>query len=360
MPNPLDLSVLSDLENFSDLDNAPSQSKDDSPFRLLPWDKIEEDPDQPRTHMDEGALQELADSMKQKGQDGQPRGILQPISVRENPDKPGHYLINHGHRRHRAQGLAGLKALPVPAVLNNLSTQADQLLENIQREDLDAMDIGQSIDALVSKGWKVTDIARQLGKNKSWLARYRLLYQSDDALKTLYTSGLCRDVNALVELARAQDKHPADVSRFIQEALSGEATLSRSAVQGFLNSLKGASAPKPAPGTATPPESATNSDTALSDGDPQAPAPQSGDSDSNESVTQKPATSHSSPPDPARISNPTLWVSWTMEGERYTGKVMLARRPSSTGMLWVEEQDTGRAFELVAADVTLEGLTESK
>ena len=49
-----------------------------------------------------------------------------------------------------------------------------------------------------------------------------------------------------------------------------------------------------------------------------------------------------------------------MEGERYTGKVMLARRPSSTGMLWIEEQDTGRAFELVAADVTLEGLTESK
>jgi len=360
MPNPLDLSVLSDLENFSDLDNAPSQNQDDSPFRLLPWDKIEEDPDQPRTHMDETALQELADSMKQKGQDGQPRGILQPISVRENPDKPGHYLINHGHRRHRAQGLAGLKALPVPAVLNNLSTQADQLLENIQREDLDAMDIGQSIDALVSKGWKVTDIARQLGKNKSWLARYRLLYQSDDTLKTLYTSGLCRDVNALVELARAQDKHPADISRFIQEALSGEATLSRSAVQGFLNSLKGASAPKPTPGTATPPESATNSDIALSDGDPQAPDPQSGDSDSNESVTQKPATSHSSPPDPARISNPTLWVSWNMEGERYTGKVMLARRPSSTGMLWVEEQDAGRAFELVAADVTLEGLTESK
>ena len=68
MPNPLDLSVLSDLENFSDLDSAQSQSKDDSPFRLLPWDKIEEDPDQPRTHMDETALQELADSMKQKGQ----------------------------------------------------------------------------------------------------------------------------------------------------------------------------------------------------------------------------------------------------------------------------------------------------
>jgi len=360
MPNPLDLSVLSDLENFSDLDSAQSQSKDDSPFRLLPWDKIEEDPDQPRTHMDEDALQELADSMKQKGQDGQPRGILQPISVRENPDKPGHYLINHGHRRHRAQGLAGLKALPVPAVLNNLSTQADQLLENIQREDLDAMDIGQSIDALVSKGWKVTDIAKQLGKNKSWLARYRLLYQSDDTLKTLYTSGLCRDVNALVELVRAQDKHPTDVSRFIQQALSGEATLSRSTVKGFLNSLKGASEPKPASGSATPPESATNSDTALSDRDPQAPAPQSGDSDSSESVTQKPATSHSSPPDPARISNPTLWVSWNMEGERYTGKVMLARHPSSAGMLWIEEQDTGRAFELVAADVTLEGLTESK
>ena len=37
MPNPLDLSVLSDLENFSDLDNAQPQNKDDSPFRLLPW-----------------------------------------------------------------------------------------------------------------------------------------------------------------------------------------------------------------------------------------------------------------------------------------------------------------------------------
>lgn len=344
-----------------------SASNEDGPFRLLDWDKIEEDPNQPRTHMDEAALQELADSIKQTGNDGKPRGILQPISVRENQDKPGHYLINHGHRRHRAQGIAGLKKQPVPAIIDNDSTRTDQLLENIQREDLDAFDIANAIEALVENGWKAADIAAALGKNKVWISNFRGFAASNDNIRELYRRGLCKDINGLAELARAWKKDSETVDVLVKGWLKEGEQLTRKQIQQAL---------KPAP-----PAPPSNNDggipagegPSLGGGDLEPSNPggagtsnQQSDENGDQGEEEDPTPPPSNPQKPTaegdtdKISRPCLWVSWKLDGEDYKGRLLMNRRPSKTGMVWVEEKDSGRPFEVLATGVTLEELTESK
>ena len=346
-----------------------SASNEDGPFRLLDWDKIEEDPNQPRTHMDEAALQELADSIKQPGNDGKPRGILQPISVRENQDKPGHYLINHGHRRHRAQGIAGLKKQPVPAIIDNDSTRTDQLLENIQREDLDAFDIANSIESLVEEGWKLGDIAKALGKKNAWLSHYRAFAASPEEIKELYRQGVCSGISMLSELARAWKKDPDTVAGLVAGWLKVGEPLTRIQIQKALkpapagpSSNEGGESPE---GSDTDPVGA-GSETSMPGGEGTENQESEDDDDSkpggNDNPGQKPNKPQNTEDDTDtdKISRPCLWVSWKLEGEDYKGRLLMNRRPSKTGMVWVEEKDSGRPFEVVARGVTLEELTESK
>ncbi|MBR2486251.1 MAG: ParB/RepB/Spo0J family partition protein, partial [Paludibacteraceae bacterium] len=96
-------------------------------------DKIYPNPDQPRRTFDEEALQELAQSIKE-------HGVISPITLRKDADK--RYMIIAGERRFRASKMAGLSAIPA-----YIRTAKDEqvmewaLIENIQREDLDAIEI---------------------------------------------------------------------------------------------------------------------------------------------------------------------------------------------------------------------------
>ena len=121
----VDLSGLDDVMTGQAAEHA-------SNYQLIEIDRIHPDPQQPRREMDLVALDELAQSMSVLDESGKPRGVWQPISVRPDPDNAGHYLINYGHRRHRAAGIA--KLAMVPAIIQEDSTFTDQLLENIQRE----------------------------------------------------------------------------------------------------------------------------------------------------------------------------------------------------------------------------------
>ncbi len=104
-------------------------------------DRIEPDPDQPRNYFDEDALNDLATSIRAEG-------ILQPIAVRY--DEPRDiYVIIHGERRWRAAGIAGLES--IPAVVRDIPEDRrliQQLVENIVREDLNALDRAAALRAL--------------------------------------------------------------------------------------------------------------------------------------------------------------------------------------------------------------------
>ncbi|MEA1874372.1 MAG: ParB/RepB/Spo0J family partition protein [Bacteroidota bacterium] len=134
----------------------------------IPVDIIEANPFQPRAEFDDEALKELADSIRELG-------IIQPITVSIKEDK---FQLIAGERRLRAAKIAGLKKIPA-----YVRTADDQgllemaLVENIQRENLDAMEIGISYQRLMDE-CKLTQetLSERVGKKRSTVANYlRLL-----------------------------------------------------------------------------------------------------------------------------------------------------------------------------------------
>lgn len=137
-------------------------------------DSIEANPGQPRTEFDEEALQELAQSIKTFG-------LIQPITVR--PIENGKYQLISGERRLRASKMAGLSEIPafVRTVDEQLSIQM-ALVENIQREDLNAIEIAVSYRRLLDEcNFSQDDLSEKVGKNKTTIINYlRLLKLSPE------------------------------------------------------------------------------------------------------------------------------------------------------------------------------------
>lgn len=129
---------------------------------------IEANPNQPRRQFDQNTLQELATSLESQG-------LIQPITVRRKG--PGFEIIS-GERRWRAAKLAGLKTVPVYIRdVNDTQILEMALIENIQREDLNAIEIGVSYQRLIEE-CKITqdELALRVGKDRSTISNYlRLL-----------------------------------------------------------------------------------------------------------------------------------------------------------------------------------------
>ncbi|MCQ2272227.1 MAG: ParB/RepB/Spo0J family partition protein [Bacteroidales bacterium] len=138
-------------------------------------DSIVVNPHQPRTHFDEEALKELAESIKTYG-------LIQPITVR--PVQGGKYELISGERRLRACKIAGIQEVPafVRTVDDLLSIQM-ALVENIQREDLNALEIALSYQRLIEEcGFTQDEVSSKVGKNRSTITNYiRLLKLSQPA-----------------------------------------------------------------------------------------------------------------------------------------------------------------------------------
>jgi ParB family chromosome partitioning protein len=135
----------------------------------IPVDSIDGNPFQPRTHFDEQALEELAASIKKLG-------IVQPLTVRETEN--GRYQLIAGERRLRAARLAGLNS--VPAYIRTADDQAMlelALVENIQREDLDSIEVAISFQRLIEECRLTQEqLSDRVGKQRSTISNYlRLL-----------------------------------------------------------------------------------------------------------------------------------------------------------------------------------------
>jgi ParB family transcriptional regulator, chromosome partitioning protein len=155
------LGALIDTENIS--------TSGSSSINEVELDLIFANPNQPRTHFDEETLTELAASIRELG-------VISPITLRKNDD--GTYLIIAGERRFRASKLNGLKTIPA-----YIKTAADEqvmemaLIENIQREDLNAIEIALTFYRLMEE-YKLTQerLSDRVGKKRATIANYlRLL-----------------------------------------------------------------------------------------------------------------------------------------------------------------------------------------
>ena len=140
-----------------------------SSINEVPLDQIHANPDQPRRDFDPESLAELADSLREIG-------IIQPITLRKIKD--GDYQIIAGERRFRAAGIAGLKTIPAYIrTADDENVMAMALIENIQREDLNSMEVALACQNLLEV-YKMTQeqLSSRIGKNRATIANYiRLL-----------------------------------------------------------------------------------------------------------------------------------------------------------------------------------------
>ncbi|MBR6291303.1 MAG: ParB/RepB/Spo0J family partition protein [Bacteroidales bacterium] len=135
----------------------------------IPLDKIVANPYQPRKDFDKESLDELAQSIRQQG-------VITPITVRQMPD--GSYQLIAGERRTRAAKIAGLKEIPAYIrVATDVQMMEMALVENIQRSDLNAMEVALGYKALLEECRLTHDqLSEKVGKNRSTITNYlRLL-----------------------------------------------------------------------------------------------------------------------------------------------------------------------------------------
>lgn len=160
----------------------------------LPINEIIPNKDQPRKTFDEGALQELADSIVQ-------HGVLQPLLVRPLP--AGGYQLVAGERRWRASRIAGLKEVPVVIKeLSDVETMEIAIIENLQREDLNPIEEAEGLQALIDRcGFTQEDVAVSVGKSRPAIANSLRLLKLPVEVRDMTRNGVITAGHARALLA---------------------------------------------------------------------------------------------------------------------------------------------------------------
>jgi ParB family transcriptional regulator, chromosome partitioning protein len=183
--------------------------------RVIPVDRIEPNPEQPRLSFDEVTLLELANSIRE-------HGVLQPILVR--PLGPNRYQLIAGERRWRASIGAGLST--IPALVENIDDDTAleiSIIENLQREDLSVLDEATMYDRMIREhGYSVRKLAQKLGKDKGYLENRLRLADAPQEIRDLVS--LRKDtLSHAYELLKVDD--PKKRRRLAEQVARGELSL---------------------------------------------------------------------------------------------------------------------------------------
>ena len=199
-------------------------------------------PTQPRTQFDEEALDELADSIRQLG-------VIQPVTVKKGDG--GKYVIISGERRWRAAQRADLKTLPAYIrEVDDENLHAMALVENIQRQDLNAIEIALGMQRLIDEcGLTQEQMADKVGKKRSTVSNYMRLLTLPDEVQLALKEGLISMGHAKALAALPRQMQVKALKKCLRGGLSVRQTeeLARKAAQ--------APAPAPAPEEEEYPES---------------------------------------------------------------------------------------------------------
>ena len=185
-------SILPDI----DLE-ANSKPAADS-ISMVPVAKIVPNPFQPRKEFDKEALEELAQSIRKQG-------VITPVTVRKMPD--GTYQLIAGERRFCASQMAGLKELPAYVrVATDTQMMEMALVENIQRADLNAIEVAQAYRQLIEE-CRLTheELSEKVGKNRSTITNYLRLLTLPEAAQQALADGRISMAHARV-LAGMEDE----------------------------------------------------------------------------------------------------------------------------------------------------------
>jgi ParB family chromosome partitioning protein len=173
-----------------------TQSSTTNVGRLLPIDKLDPNPHQPRTEI--GDLTELTASIREKG-------VLEPLLVR--PTRMGRWMIIAGERRWRAATTAGLKELPcIEMDVDDSAVAEIALIENMQRKDLTPWEEADGLRALCERfGYTHEDVARKVGKSRSTVTEALSIASIPEAIREVCRASDITSKSLLLQIVRQPD-----------------------------------------------------------------------------------------------------------------------------------------------------------
>lgn len=223
----LELLDLAPLLDANELNDQPRS--EEAPRMAL--DLIDDSPTQPRQDYDPVTLQELADSIKAAGD------VLQPVSLRPNPDAPGRYFLNFGHRRVRAARLAGLP--DVPYFIGQQCDSFAQVIENEQRDNLRPLELAAFIRDRMAAGLSQQEIAQRLGKSKTAISTAATLADAPPVVVEALRSRKVDGVSPAYELIKLHAVYPEAVEQWVR----AQESISRTDVAGLRRRLEAPATP---------------------------------------------------------------------------------------------------------------------
>ncbi|MGB5868435.1 MAG: ParB/RepB/Spo0J family partition protein [Arcobacteraceae bacterium] len=186
------MKLLSAIKSKENIDSSIKKHKETDenteniPTNKIKLENIEPNPFQPRKEFNQESLEELASSIAEEG-------LLQDIVVTPNPDKVGHFILIAGERRWRAYKINkslypdDLKYIEITAkILENIEDidfKKKSAIENISREDMNLMEIADSLLSLKESGMKLTEIKKSTGKSISYISRMTIIASLDEKVK---------------------------------------------------------------------------------------------------------------------------------------------------------------------------------
>jgi ParB/RepB/Spo0J family partition protein len=296
---PLDLSMLDDAFD------AVEPGKSGGTPLMLDIDLIHEDPDQPRKAFDD--ILELANSIAEVG-------VKVPISVRPHPSVPGHYMVKFGARRRRASISAG--KTQIPAWIDAVPDDFEQVIENLQRKDLTPMELAIFMHDKQMAGMKVTKIAQKLGIAHSKVSKHLALIDLPPEIDAIYQGGRSTSPETIFELRNLFARFPEETKAW----LASDVEVSRRSVDNLKNALG------------------------------------RGNTDREQAAVQTRAPNVSRAADPAEIKRPVVAVR---VGDRY-GFLVLTRRANEDDQVLVKWDDSGEVDAIACRDIVFLRLDDAR
>ncbi|MCK9709850.1 ParB/RepB/Spo0J family partition protein [Pseudomonas syringae] len=293
-------------------------------------DVVHEDPGQPRGPENPGFSPE---SIAELGQTIQARGVKSAISVREDPERPGHYIINDGARRYRGSKWAEVPDIPI--FIDNDYTPDDQVIANIQREGHTALEIAELIGKRLAVGMKKAEIAKAWGKSNAFITQHSALLDMPRPIADAFKSGRINDVTVVNELLSAYKKQPKEVEAWLGDETQDVTRSSVKLLREFLAEGK-----ERDPNTLDAFTGKTDAESEDEDGGADEPP-------KKKSTPQK-------EDDPTKIKKAIVQVEINNE----LCRVLLTKRPSETGLGWFKNEVSGEEFEADLANAKMVALVE--
>ena len=205
------LGAILDIESLSEEAKSVARLEEIAVGDIIP------NPNQPRTNFDQEALAELAGSIRTLG-------LIQPITVKK--DAAGKYMIISGERRWRASQAAGLEKVPAYIrEVDEVELHEMALVENIQRQDLNAMEIAISLGRLIDEcGVTQENVAQRVGKKRSTVANYLRLLQMSPEIQAALKEDAISMGHAKAIASAPEEAQSALLRKCVRKGLSVRAT----------------------------------------------------------------------------------------------------------------------------------------